>query len=228
MTTLNDIKDIKNVNYNIGKCFGLVILLCFPFIIIKGINGMNDWYNIVASNYPWCRDQVFTFFNEGVITVNDWYNIVVRILPWCRDQVSILLGVKIMNVDIYSFCYTYLFICILELCRLYLYSVQKKKLSKEKNTLCAKIINQKEILKDIESILVDGAYNDTDTKYLKYEDPEWTMSKLKKEAIDLGVPYRLLRTINKHNLKYVLRIVDQNTKIADIIDPDYPDGYETE
>ena len=79
----------------------------------------------------------------------------------------------------------------------------------------------------IESILSDCDYNDIDNKYLKYEEPEWTDDKLVIEANRFGIPSEL--QVNKSNLKYVLRVVEQIKKISSIIKPVYIDyDYETE
>ena len=94
----------------------------YPWCRDQVVTLFNEGYNIVESNYPWCRDQVVTLFNEGynivesnyswcrdqVVTLfNEGYNIVESNYPWCRDQVFTL-GVKIINVNIYSVCYVFL------------------------------------------------------------------------------------------------------------------------
>lgn len=78
---------------------------------------------------------------------------------------------------------------------------------------------------DIEAIMIDGLYNDP--QYLAYEGDKWTFSALQEKAWEMGIPAGLTWG-SKATLSYVLRTVEQLTKIGDIVEPVYPDGYETE
>jgi len=80
--------------------------------------------------------------------------------------------------------------------------------------------------KDIEDIMIDGLYNDP--QYLAYEGDEWTFAALQEKALEMGIPSRAVYWGSKPTLSYVLRVVEQLTKIGDIVKPVYPDGYETE
>ena len=77
---------------------------------------------------------------------------------------------------------------------------------------------------NIEEIMIDGTYNDPD--YLGYEGKEWTMKKLKEKAKSLNIPNFYLSS--KKTYAYIIRTVEQLSKIENIIEPSYPDGYETE
>jgi hypothetical protein len=79
-------------------------------------------------------------------------------------------------------------------------------------------------LNDIEEIMTSGEYNDRD--YLAYDGEEWTMNLLREKAIQLELPD--VHWGSRVTLGYVIRIVEQLTKIGDIIEPVYPDGYETD
>ena len=92
------------------------------------------------------------------------------------------------------------------------------------NVLQAQISDMEQKNKDIEAIMIDGLYNDP--KYLAYEGDEWTFTALAKKADEMKIPR--LTWGGKATLSYILRTVEQLTKIGDIIEPVYPDGYETE
>lgn len=77
---------------------------------------------------------------------------------------------------------------------------------------------------NIEEIMVDGAYNDNE--YLGYEGDEWDMKKLKEKAKSLNIPNFYFSS--KKAYSYIIRIVEQLSRIENIIEPNYPDGYETE
>ena len=95
---------------------------------------------------------------------------------------------------------------------------QHKQIDKQQN-----IILQKK-LKDIELIMIDASYNDAD--YLAYDGSQWTMERMKKKADDMKIPE--IHWGNRTALGYVLRTVEQLSRIGDIVEPVYPDGYETE
>ena len=72
--------------------------------------------------------------------------------------------------------------------------------------------------------MVDGIYNDPE--YLGYEGDKWNMKKLKEKATSLNIPNFYFSS--KKAYAYIIRTVEQLSKIENIIEPDYPDGYETE
>ena len=76
---------------------------------------------------------------------------------------------------------------------------------------------------NIEEIMIDGTYNDPD--YLGYEGEEWNMKKLKEKAKSLNIPN--FHFSSKKAYAYIIRVVEQLSKIENIIEPNYPDGYET-
>ena len=82
------------------------------------------------------------------------------------------------------------------------------------------IANKK--LKDIENIMIDGAYNDPD--YLLFSD--MTMAELKIEAKELDIPR--CSWGSKQALAYSLRLTHKLNDLIAIVNPVYPDGYETE
>lgn len=77
---------------------------------------------------------------------------------------------------------------------------------------------------NIEEIMIDETYNDPD--YLGYEGEEWNMKKLKEKAKSLNIPN--FHFSSKKAYAYIIRTVEQLSKIENIIEPNYPDGYETE
>jgi hypothetical protein len=79
-------------------------------------------------------------------------------------------------------------------------------------------------IKNIESIMIDECYNDPDC--LKYEEKEWTIKKLKKKAIQMGLPD--IKWGSKVAVAFVMRIKDQLVRINEIVEPLYKDGYETQ
>ena len=81
-----------------------------------------------------------------------------------------------------------------------------------------------DIRDNIEEIMIDGTYNDPD--YLGYEGEEWNMKKLKEKAKYLNIPN--FHISSKKAYAYIIRAVEQLSKIENIIEPNYPDGYETE
>jgi hypothetical protein len=95
-------------------------------------------------------------------------------------------------------------------------------LRKDHNNLCdAEILRKK--FDNIEEIMISGDYNDPE--YLKY-DKRWTIDLLKEKAIQMEIPD--IKWGSKTALGFVIRTVEQLTKIGDIVQPVYPDGYETE
>jgi len=95
---------------------------------------------------------------------------------------------------------------------------QQKQIETQQSTLLQKK------LKDIELIMIDGSYNDYN--YLAYDGPEWTMKRLKKKAAEMKIPE--INWANRTALGYVIRLVEQLSRISDIVEPVYPNGYETE
>jgi len=77
---------------------------------------------------------------------------------------------------------------------------------------------------DIEEIMIDGLYNDPE--YIGYEGEEWDMKKLKQKANSLNIPNFYFSS--KKAYAYIIRTVEQLSKIENIIEPEYPDGYQTE
>lgn len=77
---------------------------------------------------------------------------------------------------------------------------------------------------NIEEIMIDGTYNDPD--YLGYEGEEWNMKKLKEKAKSLHIPNFHLKSEKAY--AYIIRAVEQLSRIENIIEPNYPDGYDTE
>lgn len=79
-------------------------------------------------------------------------------------------------------------------------------------------------LDDIELIMIDGSYNDPE--FLSYGGKEWTLEKLKKKAAEMSIP--AINLVDRSTLSYVLRITEQLFLIKDIVQPVYPNGYETQ
>lgn len=95
-------------------------------------------------------------------------------------------------------------------------------LNKNANELEENISTSK--LEKIEEIMVDGCYNDPE--YLVYDGEEWTMSLLEEKAVQMEIPIYSWK--DRKALQYVIRLVEQFKKIEDIVQPFYPDGYETQ
>lgn len=81
-----------------------------------------------------------------------------------------------------------------------------------------------DVRNNIEEILIDGTYNDPE--YLGYEGEEWNMKKLKEKAKSFNIPN--FNFSSKKAYAYIIRAVEQLSKIENIIEPNYSDGYETE
>lgn len=77
---------------------------------------------------------------------------------------------------------------------------------------------------NIEKIMTDITYNDPE--YTLYEGKEWNMKKLKEKAKSLNIPDFYFSS--KKAYSYIIRTVEQLSKIENIIEPKYQDGYETE
>lgn len=93
---------------------------------------------------------------------------------------------------------------------------------KDANTSASVILKNK--MDNIANILTDGGYNDP--AHLSYTGSKWTMNLLKEKAIHLGIPE--LYWGSRTSLAYVLRAIEQLKRIEKIVEPVYPDGYETE
>ena len=81
---------------------------------------------------------------------------------------------------------------------------------------------QLKLLKEIEKVMVDGSYNDPD--YLIFSN--MTVNELQNKAKTLKIPDFAWGT--KQALAHVLRLTDQLNNMIEIVQPIYPDGYETE
>lgn len=79
-------------------------------------------------------------------------------------------------------------------------------------------------LEGIEKVIVDGCYNDPEN--LAYDGVEWTMNLLNERAIQMEIPR--YHWNSRESLRYVIRVVEQLKKIESIVQPAYPDGYETQ
>jgi hypothetical protein len=97
-----------------------------------------------------------------------------------------------------------------------------QKLQEELEEKQSVVFQQK--LKDIEAIMINDCYNDSE--YLKYDSEEWTMDLLKEKAIQMNIPE--IQWGNKTVIGFVIRTVEQLVKIGDIVEPVYPSGYETQ
>ena len=98
---------------------------------------------------------------------------------------------------------------------------QLYKNNEEIETTYSNFLNNK--LNDIEKIMIDVCYNDHN--YLAYDGEQWTMELLKKKAVDMKLPD--IHWGGKVVLGYVIRITEQLFKIRDIVEPEYPNYYET-
>mgnify|MGYP000604226607 CR=1 FL=1 len=100
----------------------------------------------------------------------------------------------------------------------------KKLQEDQKNLSDSQLSVLQKKLKDIEEIMISGSYNDPD--YLAYDGEEWTFDLLKEKAIQMELPN--VNWGSKATLGFVVRTVEQLKKIGDIVEPVYPDGYETQ
>lgn len=98
------------------------------------------------------------------------------------------------------------------------FNTESEQLDKQYNYLL------KNKLKNIENVMIDGSYNDPD--YMSYDGEEWTFERLNKKAIKMGLPD--INWGSREVLSYVLRLFEQLLKIGKIVEPIYPDGYETQ
>ena len=100
----------------------------------------------------------------------------------------------------------------------------KKLQEDQKNLADSQLSVLQKKLKDIEEIMISGSYNDPE--YLAYDGEEWTFDLLKEKAIQMELPN--VNWGSKATLGFVVRTVEQLKKIGDIVEPVYPDGYETQ
>jgi hypothetical protein len=100
----------------------------------------------------------------------------------------------------------------------------KKLQENHSNLVDSQVVIFMKKINDIEEIMIDGSYNDLE--YLKYDGEEWTMDLLKEKAIQMEIPS--VKWGSKAAIGFVLRTVEQLIKIGEIVEPLYPDGYETQ
>lgn len=80
-------------------------------------------------------------------------------------------------------------------------------------------------LNKIRDIFVSEEYNDPE--YLLYD--EWNITKLKDKARQLKITLLSTYRVNsRRSLAYAIRLTEQRNRIEEIVEPVYPDGYETE
>jgi hypothetical protein len=79
-------------------------------------------------------------------------------------------------------------------------------------------------LNDIEEIMVCGEYNDAD--YLSYDSEDWNMYLLNEKAIQMELPD--VSWGSRGALAFAIRSAELLNKIVAIVQPVYPDGYETQ
>jgi hypothetical protein len=98
-------------------------------------------------------------------------------------------------------------------------------LSNEIYDLFMKKIELSEKVDKIREIFVAGEYNDPE--YLIYD--KWNITKLKKKAKELKITlFSSYRINSRLSLAYTIRLTEQRNRIEEIVEPLYPDGYETE
>ena len=74
--------------------------------------------------------------------------------------------------------------------------------------------------------LLKNKLKNNDPDYMSYDGEEWTFERLNKKAIKMGLPD--INWGSREVLSYVLRLFEQLLKIGKIVEPIYPDGYETQ
>ena len=190
--------------------FGAFLIDCVESVsdkIPKSVKAFTD-----RSKYMWTYKEVTDFYSDVYCFITDNYNI----LLVCINLILLI------DFIYKSLCFVSARISLVNEKIVVDRESHNNSLGREK--MEQEFILTKKKLSDIEEILVDGLYNDPD--YLAYKEEKWTFSMLKEKAVHMGLP--VVNWGSNKSLAFAIRTTEQLKKIIDIIEPTYPDGYETQ